>query len=218
MKHEIETWNWNIKLKHDFETCVWNLKLKLEYWTSQLLQVCKYCSIWYGYRSLVLYVFWPFLSLSGWFLGLSSFQNMFPNLLIYTKNLCYGYITVSCFIETFLGWVVGKSDFNENPVVSVALDLDFGLRLRVCQFIFKQLFQTSTSNTSWNFYFQIQLQLLNSASNFKFKSVLRTSIFKLKFYSSTSHFNSTSALNFKFQPETSNSNFRLQMSNYNFNL
>ena len=30
------------------------------------------------------------------------------------------------------GWVVGKSDFNENPVVS--LDLDFGLRLRVCQF------------------------------------------------------------------------------------
>ena len=30
------------------------------------------------------------------------------------------------------GWVVGKSDFNENPVVS--LDLDFGLRLRVGQF------------------------------------------------------------------------------------
>ena len=30
------------------------------------------------------------------------------------------------------GWVVGKSDFNVNPVVS--LDLDFGLRLRVCQF------------------------------------------------------------------------------------
>ena len=32
------------------------------------------------------------------------------------------------------GWVVGKSDFNENPVVSLDLDLDFGLRLRVCQF------------------------------------------------------------------------------------
>ena len=35
------------------------------------------------------------------------------------------------------GWVagrlVGKSDFNENPVVSPDLDLDFGLRLRVCQ-------------------------------------------------------------------------------------
>ena len=30
------------------------------------------------------------------------------------------------------GWVVGKSDFDENPVVS--LDLDFGLRLRVCQY------------------------------------------------------------------------------------
>ena len=27
------------------------------------------------------------------------------------------------------GWVVGKSDFNENPVVSPDLDLDFGLRL-----------------------------------------------------------------------------------------
>ena len=31
------------------------------------------------------------------------------------------------------GWVVGKSDFNENPVVSLDLDLDFGLRLRVCK-------------------------------------------------------------------------------------
>ena len=30
------------------------------------------------------------------------------------------------------GWV-GKSDFNENPVVGLDLDLDFGLRLRVCQ-------------------------------------------------------------------------------------
>ena len=31
------------------------------------------------------------------------------------------------------GRLVGKSDFNENPVVSPDLDLDFGLRLRVCQ-------------------------------------------------------------------------------------
>ena len=33
------------------------------------------------------------------------------------------------------GWlgVVGKSDFNENSVVSLDLDLDFGLRLRVGQ-------------------------------------------------------------------------------------
>ena len=29
--------------------------------------------------------------------------------------------------------MVGKSDVNENPVVSLDLDLDFGLRLRVCQ-------------------------------------------------------------------------------------
>ena len=47
-------------------------------------------------------------------------------------------IALSCFFETFAGgggggWVVGKSDFNENPVVSLDLDLDFGLRLRVCQ-------------------------------------------------------------------------------------
>ena len=61
---------------------------------------------------------------------------MFHNLLMYTDNFCFGYIAVSCFFETFpgvgvAGWVVGKSDFNENPVVS--LDLDFGLRLRVCQ-------------------------------------------------------------------------------------
>ena len=29
------------------------------------------------------------------------------------------------------GRVVGKSDFNENPVISLDLDLDFGPRLRV---------------------------------------------------------------------------------------
>ena len=33
------------------------------------------------------------------------------------------------------GCPVGKSDCNENPVVSPDLDLDFGLRLRVCQFV-----------------------------------------------------------------------------------
>ena len=32
------------------------------------------------------------------------------------------------------GLVVGKSDSNESPVVSLDLNLDFGLRLRVCQF------------------------------------------------------------------------------------
>ena len=31
------------------------------------------------------------------------------------------------------GWLAGKSDVSENPVVSLDLDSDFGLRLRVCQ-------------------------------------------------------------------------------------
>ena len=88
-----------------------------------------------GYRSFRLKGFRSFLTSSGWFLGLGLFQNMFHNLLIYTKHFCFGYIAVSCFFETFpAGWVVGKSDFNENPVVSLDLDLDFGLRLKVCPF------------------------------------------------------------------------------------
>ena len=58
-------------------------------------------------------------------------------------TVVFWYITVYCFFETFPGWlagwvaawlgVVGKSDFNENPVVSLDFDLDFGLRHRVCQ-------------------------------------------------------------------------------------
>ena len=59
---------------------------------------------------------------------------MFHNLLMYNYNFCIGYIALSCFFETIpagRGWLVGKSDFNENPAVS--LELDFGLRLRVCQ-------------------------------------------------------------------------------------
>ena len=43
----------------------------------------------------------------------------------------FGYIALYCFFETGGDWLVGKSDFNENPVIS--LDLYFGLRLRVCQ-------------------------------------------------------------------------------------
>ena len=38
--------------------------------------------------------YWPFLTLSGWFLGLGLFQNMFHNLLIYTNNFCFGYIII----------------------------------------------------------------------------------------------------------------------------
>ena len=51
---------------------------------------------------------------------------------MYTNNFCFGYITVSCFFETFPGcwvgvacWLAGKNDFNENPVVSLDLDLGF---------------------------------------------------------------------------------------------
>ena len=61
---------------------------------------------------------------------------MTPNMM--TNNFYFGSIALSCFFETFpggwvAGWVVGKSDFNENPVVSLDFDFDFGLRLRVCQ-------------------------------------------------------------------------------------
>ena len=53
---------------------------------------------------------------------------------MYDNIFCFGYIAVSCLFETFPGVEMdGKSDFNENPVVSLDLDLDFGLRLRVCQ-------------------------------------------------------------------------------------
>ena len=63
---------------------------------------------------------------------------MVHNLLIHTNNFCFEFIVVSCFFETFpagwlawwlaagrAGWPVGKSDLNENPVIS--LDLDFDL-------------------------------------------------------------------------------------------
>ena len=60
-------------------------------------------------------------------------------LLMHTNNFCFGYIAVFCFFETFMGvaglvagWVVGKSEFNENPVVS--LEMNLWLRLRACQF------------------------------------------------------------------------------------
>ena len=67
--------------------------------------------------------FWPFLTPSGWFLGLGLFQNMFQNLLIYTNNFCFGYIAVSCFFETFPagwlgGWVAGwVAGWLKNPIL-----------------------------------------------------------------------------------------------------
>ena len=36
-------------------------------------------------------------------------------------------------INLLAGWVVGTSDFNENPVLSLDLGMEFGLRFRVCQ-------------------------------------------------------------------------------------
>ena len=64
---------------------------------------------------------------SGWFLGLGLFKNMFLSLLIYTNNFCSGYLAVSGFFETYVGgWVIGKSNFNENSVISPDLDFDLG--------------------------------------------------------------------------------------------
>ena len=60
---------------------------------------------------------------------------MSHNLLIYTNNFCFGYITVSCIFEALPGgllggWVVGKSDFNENQSSAQTwtwtLDFDLG--------------------------------------------------------------------------------------------
>ena len=45
------------------------------------------------------------------------------DLLTWTVNFNFGRIALSCFFLNFPGWAVGKSDFNENPVVSP--DLDF---------------------------------------------------------------------------------------------
>ena len=72
---------------------------------------------------------------SGWFLGLGLFQNMFHNLLIYTNNFCFGYITVFCFFETFSGWLAGWDGWLENPILmktqlsvwTLTLTLDFDL-------------------------------------------------------------------------------------------
>ena len=72
-------------------------------------------------------------TLSGWFLGLGLFQNMFHNLLIYSDHFCFGYIAVSFFFETFpVGWVGG---WLENMILMKAqssrtwtwsLDFDLG--------------------------------------------------------------------------------------------
>ena len=95
--------------------------------------------------------FRPVLTPSRWILSLGLFKNMFHNLLMYTNNF-FLYIAVSCFFETFPGvawggwlngWVVGKSNFNENPYFSLDLDFDLG---------FVSVFVTCLSTVrNWNF-------------------------------------------------------------------
>ena len=55
------------------------------------------------------------------------------------------------------GWVVGKSDFDENPVVSLDLDLDFGLRLRVYQYM------KATVGEEWRIPFIKELMMVKEA-------------------------------------------------------
>ena len=73
------------------------------------------------------------LTPSGLILGLGLFQNML-HILMYIDNFCFGHIAVSCFFETscVVGRVVGKFDFNENPVVSLDLDFDLGFVNTTC--------------------------------------------------------------------------------------
>ena len=68
------------------------------------------------------------------------------------------------------GWVVGKFDFNENPVLSLDLGLEFGLRFRVCQKDF--CFDRANTNSS---YYQ-QLIGLNFEINLAHTKLLFTYI------------------------------------------
>ena len=123
-----------------------------------------------------------FLTPSGWFLGLGLFQNMFHNLLIYTSNFFLGYITVSCFFETFpAGRLDGISDFNDNPVVSS--DLDFGLQLRVCQLKcwneklkFKSKIEIVIENWNWSYKWKSETWSWNWIENWNWKSKLKIRI------------------------------------------
>ena len=52
---------------------------------------------------------------------------MSQNLQTLINNFCFGYVTLSGFLETFPGgWLGGKYDFNENPVVEFDLDFELG--------------------------------------------------------------------------------------------
>ena len=58
------------------------------------------------------------------------FHNLLKDIITFVLGILLYLASLKLSWVAVLG-VVGKSDLNENPVVS--LDLDFGLRLRVCQ-------------------------------------------------------------------------------------
>ena len=68
--------------------------------------------------------------------------------------------------------MAGKSDFNENPVVSLDLDLDFGLRLRVCQNLLFYLIQVQIT---------FQMLYLFKFRGFKVKGVFFKNFLSLAF-------------------------------------
>ena len=99
----------------------------------------KYSPIFLFFYSAKFWAFFcTFWALRGYFWGWGKVQKLFWDLLIQANNFYFGSIALSCFFKTFpggwlAGWVVGKSDFNENPVVSLDLDLDFDLGFVNCQ-------------------------------------------------------------------------------------
>ena len=90
-----------------------------------------------GLQKSLIERFGPFLTSRGWFLGLDLFPNKFHNLLIYTNNFCFGYISVSWFLETFpggrvAGWLGGRSENlilmkTQSSVLTWTWSLDFDL-------------------------------------------------------------------------------------------
>ena len=140
--------NWNWKVKFNIQ----NLKLKSKtyiensnwngYWNICKSQMLMSSNVFFQFVNIALFsmvkevfdwkVFDPFWRSADGFLGLGLFQHMFHNLLIYTYKYCFGCVVVFCFFKAFPDrWLGEKSDFNENSVVSLGLDLDFGLQLRV---------------------------------------------------------------------------------------
>ena len=69
------------------------------------------------------------------------------------------------------GWVVGKSNFNENLVVILVLDLDFGVPLRVCQF-YRRMFLENNGD--------IKIVQTTAECNTDVSKSIEVSIFQLK--------------------------------------